>query len=107
MEAIAELNQAPRVDANGAFIRTNIVVIGDSDFGSNNFFSSAKNGDLLANSVNWLARDFELISTRPKSRVFRELVLTQTERDFIRWTGWLLMPALVGSIGVATWWRRR
>ncbi|MCH7733846.1 MAG: GldG family protein [Chloroflexi bacterium] len=107
LEAIAELNQAPQVDPDGAFIVTSIVVIGDSDFGSNNFFSSAKNGDLLANSVNWLARDFELISTRPKTRVFRELVLTQTERDFIRWTGWLLMPTLIGSIGVATWWRRR
>ncbi|MCH8223124.1 MAG: GldG family protein [Chloroflexi bacterium] len=107
IEAIAELNQAPQVDPDGAFILTSIVVIGDSDFGSNNFFSSAKNGDLLANSVNWLARDFELISTRPKTRVFRELVLTQTERDFIRWTGWLLMPTLIGSIGVATWWRRR
>ncbi len=107
IEAIAELNQAPQVDPDGAFIVTSIVVIGDSDFGSNNFFSSAKNGDLLANSVNWLARDFELISTRPKTRVFRELVLTQTERDFIRWTGWLLMPTLIGSIGVATWWRRR
>ena len=107
LEAIAELNQVPQVDPDGAFILTSIVVIGDSDFGSNNFFSSAKNGDLLANSVNWLARDFELISTRPKTRVFRELVLTQTERDFIRWTGWLLMPALIGSIGVATWWRRR
>ncbi|MCH8102088.1 MAG: Gldg family protein [Chloroflexi bacterium] len=107
IEAIAELNQSPQVDQDGAFIRTNIVVIGDSDFGSNSFFSSAKNGDLLANSVNWLARDFELISNRPKTRVFRELVLTQTERDFVRWTGWLLMPALIGSLGVAAWWRRR
>ncbi len=107
LEAIAELNQVPQRDQDGAFIKSNIVVIGDSDFGSNNFFSSAKNGDLLANSVNWLAKDFELISTRAKTRVFRELVLTQTERDFIRWTGWLLMPALISSLGVASWWRRR
>ncbi|NQW18848.1 MAG: GldG family protein [Chloroflexi bacterium] len=107
VEAIAELSRAPGVDANGDLIRTNIVLIGDFDFGSNSFFSSAKNGDLFANSVNWLAKDFELISTRPKTRVFRELVLTQTERDFIRWTGWLLMPVLLGAFGVASWWRRR
>jgi hypothetical protein len=107
VEAIAELSGSPEVDQNGDLIRTNIVVIGDVDFGTNSFFSSAKNGDLLANSVNWLAKDFELISTRPKERVFRELVLTQTERDFIRWTGWLLMPVLFGTIGVASWWRRR
>jgi hypothetical protein len=107
VEAIAELNRAPVVDQNGDLIVTEIVVIGDADFGTNSFFSSAKNGDLLANSVNWLAEDYELISNRPKARVFRELVLTQTERDFIRWTGWLLMPVLVGSVGVFTWWRRR
>ena len=107
VEAIAELSRTPEVDENGDLIRTNIVLIGDVDFGTNSFFSSAKNGDLLANSVNWLARDFELISTRPKTRVFRELVLTQSERDFIRWTGWLLMPVLFGTIGMASWWRRR
>ena len=106
VEAISEINRPPqRVD--GRWVKTNLVVIGDSDFATNSFFSSAKNGDLLANSVNWLARDFELISTRPKTRVFRELVLTQRERDFVRWSGWLLMPALVGSLGVASWWRRR
>ena len=107
IEAIAELTQSPTRTEDGTWLATNIVVIGDSDFASNSFFSSAKNGDLLANSVNWLARDFELISARPKTRVFRELVLTKTERDFVRWTGWLLMPVIVGSVGVASWWRRR
>lgn len=107
VEAISELDGRPERDEQGEWRNRNLVVIGDSDFASNSFFSSAKNDDLLANTVNWLAKDFELISTRPKVEVFRELVLTQNERDFIRWTGWLLMPALVGSVGVFSWWRRR
>jgi hypothetical protein len=105
-EAISELSGRPQLQ-EGKFVTTNIVVVGDADFASNQYFSSAKNGDLLVNSVNWLARDYELISIRPKVRVFRELVLTRTERDFVRWTGWLLMPALVGIAGVWAWWTRR
>lgn len=106
IEAIAELQGQPIVEA-GDFVEINIVVIGDTDFASNQAFASAKNGDLFVNSVNWLAEDFELISIRSKTAAFRELVLTTTERDFIRWSGWLLMPSLIGLAGVWSWWRRR
>jgi hypothetical protein len=105
-KAIAELNGRPQLK-DGKFVTTNLVVIGDADFASNSYFASAKNGDLLVNSVNWLARDYELISVRPKLRAFRELVLTRTERDFVRWTGWLMMPTLVSIAGVWAWWVRR
>lgn len=105
-EAISELNGRPQLK-DGKFVTTNLVVIGDADFSSNTYFASAKNGDLLVNSVNWLARDTQLISIRPKLRAFRELVLTRTERDFVRWTGWLMMPALIGAAGVWAWWVRR
>jgi len=106
VEAVADLTGTPRKD-NGDYVITNLVVTGDADFASNGFFASAKNGDLFANSVNWLVRDYELISIRPKVKATRELVLTRTERDFVRWTGWLLMPALVGAAGIWTAWRRR
>ncbi|MBI4219083.1 MAG: GldG family protein [Chloroflexi bacterium] len=107
VEAVAPIGLQPVRRADGTLVRTNLVVIGDTDFASNSFFSSAKNGDLIANAVNWLAKDYELISIRPKTKVFRELVLTSRERDFVRWTGWLLMPALIGATGVVVWWRRR
>ena len=105
-EAISELAGTPQIK-DGKFVTTNIVVIGDADFASNQYFASAKNGDMLVNAVNWVARDYELISVRPKLRAFRELVLTRTERDFVRWTGWLLMPTLIGIAGVWAWWIRR
>ena len=106
IEAISDLNSAP-FRQDGEYIETNMVVIGDTDFASNQYIANAKNGDLLVNSVNWLAEDYELISIRPKLRSFRELVLTTRERDLVRWTGWLLMPSLVGLAGVYMWWRRR
>ena len=106
VEAVSELAGRPQLK-EGKFVTTSIVLVGDADFASNSFFASAKNGDMLVNSVNWLARDYELISIRPKLRAFRELVLTRTERDFVRWTGWLLMPALIGAAGVWAWWVRR
>lgn len=106
IEAVAELQGSP-ITIDGQFVQTDIVVIGDTDFAANQAFASAKNGDLFVNSVNWLAEDFELISIRSKTSAFRELVLTSTERDFIRWSGWLLMPSLIGLAGVWVWWRRR
>ena len=106
VEALAPIGFSPQI-VDGELIRTNIIVIGDADFASDRYFSSAKNGDLLANSVNWAVRDFKLISIRSKTKVFRELVLTRSERDFVRWSGWLLMPSLISAVGVWAWWRRR
>ena len=84
-----------------------LVVFGDSDFAKNKFFSSSQNGDLLLNSVNWLAADFELISIRPKLIPFRELVVNTRERDFIKWSSWFLPPAVMVVLGSIVWWRRR
>jgi len=106
VEALAPIGFAPRI-VDGELVQTNIVVIGDTDFASDRYFSSAKNGDFLVNAVNWAVRDFELISIRSKTKAFRELVLTRSERDFVRWSGWLLMPSLISAIGVWSWWRRR
>ena len=106
VNAVSELSGSPTI-VDGQYVETNMVIFGDTDFASNNYLSSANNSDLFINSINWLARDYQLISIRPKVRTFRELVLTSTERDFVRWSGWLLMPSLVGLFGVWVWWRRR
>ena len=107
IEAISEIGKNPKEKPDGTLAQTAIVVIGDTDFASNKYSSSAKNADLFVNSINWLAKDYELITIRPKTAAFRELVLTKSERDFIRWSGWLLMPISVGIAGMGSWWRRR
>lgn len=107
IEAISELGKFPIEKEDGSIAQTSIVVVGDTDFASNKYSGSAKNSDLFINSINWLAKDFELISIRPKTQAYRELVLTKSERDFIRWSGWLLMPTLITIGGFISWWRRR
>ena len=84
-----------------------LVIFGDSDFARNGFFFSSENADLLLNSVNWLAEDFDLIAVRPKLVPFRELVVNQRERNFIKWSSWLVPPIIMLIFGVIAWWRRR
>ncbi len=84
-----------------------LVVFGDSDFARNKFFASSDNADLLLNTVNWLAEDYDLIAIRPKFIPFRELVVNRRERDFIKWSSWFFPPSLMVILGVVVWWRRR
>ena len=104
---------AAAVEATGTVDETQrhplarFVIFGDSDFAKNKFFSSSDNADLLLNSVNWLAEDYELISIRPKLIPFRGLVVNARERDFIKWSSWFFPPSLMVFLGVVVWWRRR
>jgi len=106
VEAVGELSGGVYRDEDG-FVILDMILIGDTDFASNNYFGSADNADLFVNSVNYLAEDFELITIRTKTDTNRQLFLTRNERDFVRWSGWLLMPTLISLFGFWTWWRRR
>ena len=108
MQALAPVDAEPNLagfepDASV----TNIVVIGDSDFANNLYYSAYSNADLLLNSVNWLAEDYDLISVRPKLRVFRLLGFTNQEFDFVRFSSWFFIPIAVAFISIIAWWRRR
>ena len=104
IDATAPFGEAPPI--SGAR-RTQIVVIGDSDFASNLFFTSFANGDIFLNSVNWLTDDIDLISVRPKFRDPRLLIVTQDTWNFIRWSSLLILPMIIGALGIFVWWRQR
>ena len=84
-----------------------IVAFGDTDFATNRYFYTSNNSDFFLNSINWLVGDIPLANIRPKPIAFRELVLTSNEFDFMRYSGWLLLPALMAVLGGFAWWKRR
>ena len=92
---------------DAASVSTTLAVLGDVDFASNRHFNSVSNADFLLNTVNWLLEDEPLISVRPRQEVFRPLVLTAPEYNFVRYVSWFLLPALIAAAGVVVWWRRR
>ena len=84
-----------------------LVVFGDSDFASNINFFAAFNSDIFLNSVNWLVGDTPIANIRPKPYAFRSLVINEDQSNFMRFSGWLLLPTLMAVTGGLVWWRRR
>ena len=108
VEAIAPLGeQSNPVSSQESEDATRLVVFGDVDFATNEFFYAYSNSDFLLNAVNWLAGDYNLISIRPKPVAFRELITTRQEFDFIRYSSLFLVPAAILFLGVVVWWRRQ
>jgi len=84
-----------------------MIVFGDSDFANNKLITNRYNSDIFLNSVNWLVGDTPLANIRPKTNVTRYLVTTQNEFNFMRVSGWVLMPILMALAGGFVWWKRR
>lgn len=84
-----------------------LVVIGDSDFASNQAIGQASNGDLFYNTIDWLAQDENLISIRPKSATSRRIALTQGQSVGLAWLELFLLPGFVVILGISMWWKRR
>jgi ABC-type uncharacterized transport system involved in gliding motility auxiliary subunit len=84
-----------------------LVVIGDSDFASNEAIDQASNGDLFFNAIDWLAQDENLISIRPKSPTNRRIVLTEGQSIGLEWFELFLLPGFVIILGISIWWKRR
>ena len=83
-----------------------LVVIGDSDFASNAYQRQGANGDLFANSINWLAEEEDLISIRPKSQTNRDVQLSSVAQNLLFWLT-VFMPLAVIATGISIWWKRR
>jgi hypothetical protein len=79
-----------------------MVVIGDATFAELEFVqSNQQNLIFLANAIDWLAQDEQLISIRSKDRTPPALVFTSdATRSAVRWGNLIGVPALFALFGV-------
>ena len=98
----------PVVDeATSEIVTSRLIIIGDSDFASNQHFYNGDNGNFFLNSVNLLTLGKELISIERKVLPFRRLVIEPEAEAFIQYSSVALLPLIVLVIGGFIWWRRR
>jgi ABC-type uncharacterized transport system involved in gliding motility auxiliary subunit len=84
-----------------------LVVIGNSEFASNQAVGQAGNGDLFFNTIDWLAQDENLISIRPKSTTNRRVTMTKSQGTALFWLDQIFLPGIVIFSGIYIWWKRR
>lgn len=84
-----------------------IAVFGSADLASNRFFDFSGNSDLFLNTVNWLMRDEDMISIRPRVAKEGKLNLTSRDQNLFFVATVVLVPLIVLISGVVVWFRRR
>jgi ABC-type uncharacterized transport system involved in gliding motility auxiliary subunit len=84
-----------------------IVVFGDSDFATNEYFDALRNRDLFVNSINWLAGDIEQITVRPNVSRASSFQMSTEEFRRIQYLSLFVLPEAVAVFGVVMWWLRR
>jgi ABC-type uncharacterized transport system involved in gliding motility auxiliary subunit len=86
-----------------------LVVYGNSEFASNFFIEFLGNKDLFVNTVDWLARETEVISHRPRGQQLglQQFYVTAEQGDAVFWGAAVAEPAIFLVIGVALGLRRR
>ncbi len=96
-----------KYDLGSGDVKARLVVVGDSDFSINGYFSVQGNGNLFLNAVNWLAQEEDLISVRAKDPEDRRLNLTQKQSRMILYLGVILLPLLIFVFGIWIYVKRK
>ena len=96
------------VAGENATTKSRVVVIGDSDFASSQYYPAYGNSDFILNSIDWAAEQDNLISLTPKQTTNRFLLLPQQfTMGLILFGSVFLLPGIVLLTGITTWVQRR
>jgi ABC-type uncharacterized transport system involved in gliding motility auxiliary subunit len=96
------------VTAEGTTNQARLVVFGDSDFASDATYNAYGNGDLIINSIDWAAKEENIISLTPKTTVQRTLIQPKGYTMNLILLGVLVvLPGIVLVAGVGSWMSRR
>lgn len=87
---------------------TRMVVLGSAEALTDQWTGSIKYNSYLAlNSIAWLSQNVRLISIPPKQERPRNLLLTNTQKNFIVFVVLFFIPLIVIVTGGVVWWTRR
>lgn len=87
--------------------KSRVVLFGDSDFSSNQFFNLQGNGDLLLSVIAWLSEQEDLISIRAKSPASRTVMISRRQALIVRVSTVIIIPLALLTLGMWVWLRRR
>lgn len=88
-------------------VKQRVVVIGDSDFLSNNNIGHGANLLFAMNTLNWLSRDDKLIAIMPKSAPDIQLDLNDTQIAVMGLVFLVVLPIGLLTTGLLIWYQRR
>ncbi len=103
------LSRQATTPSNSKPSESRLVVIGNSEFITNNQFTQQLNGDVFVNSISWLSKQESAsqLSVRPKEPKNRRITLQAAQSNILSWTALGFIP-LIGLISaVILWWLRR
>lgn len=84
------------------------LVIGDSDWVTNQYVRQGGNRDLALNSIQWLAGNATKITIRPKLREKSTLaMLTKDQQNLLSFGSLNLLPLALVALGLSVWSLRR
>lgn len=86
---------------------TQLVVFGNSWFGTNGLIRQGLNQDLLLNSISWLLDDFKNITIRSKEDEPGRIDASPEALQIIFLVSVLLAPVAIAGFGFFVWWRRK
>lgn len=87
-----------------------LVVVGDADFGANQWAAAPGNNDLFLRLVSWAAKQQEgeqLVSIPPRPSNEPNLILTSQQQNLVFLSSVVFLPATVLLVGAIVWYRRR
>ena len=103
-EALPDESQQEEADKSR---ESRLALFGDSDFATNQYFGTSRNGDLFLLTVQWLAEDTDLMAIRPRSQTDRRVNLTAAQSQLIMWITAALIPLATLVVGFMVWSSRR
>ena len=87
--------------------KSQVLVIGDSDFAKNAYIKNSGNYDLALNMINWLAEEEDMITIRPKEIDDRRVNLTQQQSKLILYLSVIGLPLAIIIAGAGVYFKRR